>query len=133
MSLRSQTSRASSPLLFKAPVPEGNQSKEAAAGAALRKLWPYIWPSGRRDLILRVFASLVLLLAAKIVTVAVPYSFKWAADALTGPERVPVLNAIAGPLGFTLLYGALRILMALLTQARDAIFADVAMHAVRRR
>ena len=34
--------------------------------------------------------------------------------------------------GFHLLYGGLRILMAILSQARDAIFADVAMHAVRR-
>jgi ATP-binding cassette subfamily B protein len=39
---------------------------------------------------------------------------------------------IAGPLALTLLYGGLRIVMALLTQIRDAIFADVAMHAVRR-
>jgi ATP-binding cassette subfamily B protein len=39
---------------------------------------------------------------------------------------------IAGPLALTLLYGGLRIVMALLTQVRDAIFADVAMHAVRR-
>ena len=32
----------------------------------------------------------------------------------------------------TLLYGLMRIIMAGLTQARDAVFADVAMHAVRR-
>jgi ATP-binding cassette, subfamily B, heavy metal transporter len=101
-------------------------------GSALRKLWPYIWPTGRRDLTLRIFASVALLLAAKVITIAVPYSIKWATDALTGPARVSLSAVIAGPLAFTLLYGGLRILMALLTQARDAIFADVAMHAVRR-
>ncbi|MGH6849098.1 MAG: ABCB family ABC transporter ATP-binding protein/permease [Methylocella sp.] len=100
-------------------------------GSALRKLWPYVWPSGRLDLVLRIFASVALLLAAKVITIAVPYSFKWATDALTGPARASLSAVIAGPLAFTLLYGGLRILMALLTQARDAIFADVAMHAVR--
>ena len=103
-----------------------------APGSALRKLWPYIWPSERRDLMLRIYASLALLLTAKIITIAVPYSFKWATDALSDPARASLTAVIAGPLAFTLLYGGLRILMALLSQARDAIFADVAMHAVRR-
>ena len=81
---------------------------------------------------LRIFASLALLLAAKLITIAVPFSFKWATDAMTGPARASLSAAIAGPLAFTVLYGGLRILMAVLTQARDAVFADVAMHAVRR-
>ena len=101
----------------------------------MRKLWPYIWPSERRDLKVRIYVSLVFLLIAKLVTIAVPYSYKWATDALTGhaPATTHSLPAIlAGPLGLTLLYGILRIAMALFTQARDAIFADVAMHAVRR-
>jgi ATP-binding cassette subfamily B protein len=116
-----------------AHTPQAKGHARLSARATLRKLWPYVWPSGRRDLMVRIFASAVLLLTAKLVTIAVPYSFKWAADALSEPERAASLGGvIAGPLGFTLLYGALRILMALLTQARDAIFADVAMHAVRR-
>ena len=81
---------------------------------------------------LRIYASLALMLAAKIVTIAVPYSFKWATDALSGPAQASLSSVIAGPLALTLLYGGLRIVMALLTQIRDAIFADVAMHAVRR-
>jgi len=105
---------------------------KSAPGSTLRKLWPYIWPSGRRDLKLRIYASLALMLAAKIVTIAVPYSFKWATDALSGPAQASLSSVIAGPLALTLLYGGLRIVMALLTQVRDAIFADVAMHAVRR-
>jgi ATP-binding cassette subfamily B protein len=105
---------------------------KSAPGSTLHKLWPYIWPSGRRDLMLRIYASLALMLAAKIVTIAVPYSFKWATDALSGPAQASLSSVIAGPLALTLLYGGLRILMALLTQVRDAIFADVAMHAVRR-
>ncbi len=113
-------------------APPAKSTPKLPPGSMLRKLWPYIWPSGRRDLIIRVYVSLALLLAAKIVTIAVPYSFKWATDSLTGAGRPPLLGVIAGPLAFTLLYGGLRIAMALLTQIRDATFADVAMHAVRR-
>jgi ABC-type transport system involved in Fe-S cluster assembly fused permease/ATPase subunit len=117
---------------FNAPASTAPAFANLPARGTLHKLWPYVWPSGRPDLAARIFACAILLLAGKIVTIAIPYSFKWATDALSGPARAPLLSLIAGPLGFTLLYGALRILMALLNQARDAIFADVAMHAVRR-
>jgi ATP-binding cassette subfamily B protein len=101
-------------------------------------LWPYIWPSDRRDLKLRVWTTMLLLLVAKIATVAVPFTFKWATDALTGQGTAPVAPSswfawtIAAPVAMTVAYGVMRILMAVVTQARDGIFAKVAMHAVRR-
>src|SRR3954466_4335740 len=82
--------------------------------------------------------SLVLLLAAKLITLTVPFSFKWATDALTGANTAPVqadnwhLWVIASPLLLTASYGVMRIVMAVLTQWRDGIFARVAMHAVRK-
>jgi ABC-type transport system involved in Fe-S cluster assembly fused permease/ATPase subunit len=104
----------------------------------VRGLWPDIWPSDRRDLKLRVAFSMVLLLAAKLATIAVPFTFKWATDALTGQGSAPVAPSswiawvIAAPILMTLAYGGMRVLMALLTQLRDGIFAKVAMNAVRR-
>jgi len=101
-------------------------------------LWPYIWPSERADLKMRVVGSLLLLLAAKLATVAVPFTFKWATDALAGQGSAPVaasdwlLWVIAAPVAMTIAYGGMRILMAALTQLRDGLFAKVAMHAVRR-
>ena len=95
----------------------------------MRGLWPYIWPSDRRDLKLRVALSMVLLLAAKLATIAVPFTFKWATDALTGQGSAPVAPSswmvwvLAAPILMTLAYGGMRILMALLTQVRDGIFA----------
>jgi ABC-type transport system involved in Fe-S cluster assembly fused permease/ATPase subunit len=131
MSLRPLASHMSRPFLTTS-APPAKASARPVPGSTLRKLWPYIWPSGRLDLMLRIVASVALLLAAKVITIAVPYSFKWATDAMSDPARASLSAVIAGPLAFTLLYGGLRILMALLSQARDAIFADVAMHAVRR-
>jgi ATP-binding cassette subfamily B protein len=101
-------------------------------------LWPYIWPSDRRDLKLRVFAATVLLFIAKLATIAVPFTYKWATDALTGHGSAPVAAsswlawALAAPVALTIAYGGMRALMALLTQVRDGLFANVAMHAVRR-
>ncbi|MFH1341551.1 MAG: ABC transporter ATP-binding protein/permease [Pseudomonadota bacterium] len=104
----------------------------------LAHLWPYIWPGDRADLKTRVVWSMVLLLAAKLATLTVPFTFKWAIDALTGADSAPVqasnwmLWLIASPLIMTASYGGLRVLMAVLTQWRDGIFARVAMHAVRK-
>src|SRR2546427_11383380 len=65
----------------------------ADGGASLlvimRGLWPYIWPADRRDLKLRVAAAMVLLLAATLATIAVPFTFKWATDALAGEGGAP--------------------------------------------
>jgi ATP-binding cassette subfamily B protein len=85
-----------------------------------------------------VLFATVLLFAAKFATVAVPFTFKWATDALAGHGTAPLGPddaigwALAAPVAMTLAYGGMRIVMAALTQLRDGIFAKVAMNAVRR-
>ncbi len=118
--------------------PPDDPTRNATLGKALLHLWPYMWPGDRADLKMRVAWSLVLLLAAKVATLVVPFTFKWAVDALGGTGSAPVqpdnwaMWLIVSPLAMTLAYGSARVLMALLTQWRDGTFAKVAMHAVRR-
>jgi len=106
--------------------------------ATIVSLWPYIWPADRRDLKASVIFATVLLFVAKLATVAVPFTFKWATDALAGRGTAPVAAdnwlawVLAAPIVMTLAYGATRVVMGLLTQWRDGIFAKVAMNAVRR-
>ncbi len=106
--------------------------------ATLVRLWPYIWPADRGDLKLRVIFATLLLFVAKFATIAVPFTFKWATDALAGHGTAPVAPGnwlawvFAAPVAMTLAYGGMRIVMGLLTQWRDGIFAKVAMNAVRR-
>jgi ATP-binding cassette subfamily B protein len=100
-------------------------------------LWPYLWPSDRKDLQTRVVIAFALILVAKLVTVTVPFTFKWATDALvvaTGgkPADAWLPWLIGAPVAATILYGVARVLMTLLVQLRDGIFAAVAMNAVRR-
>jgi ATP-binding cassette, subfamily B, heavy metal transporter len=104
----------------------------------LRVLAPYIWPSDRPDLQATVIVSLLLMLVAKLVTVAMPFTFKWATDALVAaaggnvPDTQTVAWLVGAPVLATLLYGAARIAMTLLVQVREGMFAKVAMHAVRK-
>ncbi len=103
--------------------------------STVRLLWPYIWPADRLDLKLRVGLAIVLMLLSKFITIAIPYSFKWVTDSLADPGRaaaLPFESAVIGVGALTVLYGALRILMAFTQQARDALFASVAMNAVRK-
>ncbi len=117
---------------------DANRAEKATLVGTLAHLWPYIWPGDRTDLKMRVLWSMVLLLLAKLATLSVPFTFKWAIDALNGTPSAPVQSSnwtmwlIASPLLLTAGYGAVRVLMAVLTQWRDGIFARVAMHAVRR-
>src|SRR5487761_2785566 len=122
-------------------TPDSDNRVSASRGTLLGTivhLWPYIWPSDRADLKLRVLGALVMLLIAKLATIAVPFTFKWAIDALAGHGSAPVVAsewltwALAAPVAMTIAYGGMRIVMASLTQLRDGLFAKVAMHAVRR-
>lgn len=104
----------------------------------LRGLLPYMWPHDRPDLKRTVMWSLILMVAAKLVTVMVPFTLKWTTDALvaaTGGRVVAgedVSWLIGAPVLATILYGLSRIIMALLMQTREGMFAKVAMHAVRK-
>ena len=61
-----------------------------------------------------VFAT-VLIFVAKLATIAVPFTFKWATDALAGHGTAPVgpnnwlAWALAAPVAMTLAYGGMRI------------------------
>jgi ATP-binding cassette subfamily B protein len=99
----------------------------------LLHLWPFMWPSNRPDLKTRVLLAFAALLLAKIITVLVPFFFKWATDALTGeegaPDWFPVFLAV--PLMLVLAYNLGRVVYTSLNQVRDALFARVGLHAVR--
>ncbi len=103
----------------------------------LKALGPYIWPADRPDLKATVALSLALMLLAKLVTVAMPFTFKWATDALVAasggnvPEGTALPWLIGAPVAAIVLYGAVRVAMSLLVQVREGMFAKVAMHAVR--
>ncbi len=90
---------------------------------------PYLWPEGRRDLRTRVVLALALLLAAKIITVFVPFLYRDAVNVLS--DTSPATIAITMPIVLIVAFGVGRVLMVGLGQVRDAVFAPVSQHAVR--
>ncbi len=115
-----------------------NQKKTVSADAAnplgtISNLWPYMWPAERPDLKLRVIWATVILVAAKVVLVLVPYFFKWATDALNNkPDALGFLpQFLTGAVMLVLAYNLARLLQSGLNQLRDALFASVGQHAVR--
>lgn len=94
----------------------------------LRKVAPYLWPADMPWVKHRVIWALVVLVVSKLVSVATPFFYKWAVDALAG-EGVPVLAL--GAVGLTVAYGMARLMSVGFQQLRDAIFARVGQRALR--
>jgi ATP-binding cassette, subfamily B, heavy metal transporter len=92
-----------------------NATRQATLTGTVQLLWPYIWPADRSDLKLRVFLAVALMLLSKLFTIAIPYSYKWATDAVAGKlalDAIPLPRVLIGAAALTALYGVLRILMA---------------------
>ena len=98
---------------------------------ALKSLLPYLWPAGAVETKVRVLVAIVLLVAAKLATVAVPALFGRAVDALD-PEKASAAGlAVAAPVALILGYGALRVGQQLFAELRDFVFAKVGQRAIR--
>jgi len=110
--------------------PDGPQAHSAPAGhwSVVRRLAPYLWPEGRRDLKQRVVLSALLLIAAKLITVGTPFFYKHAIDRLESPE----VQAVVVPIALLAAYAVARFFQTGLTQLRDAVFIRVSQHALRR-
>ena len=119
------------------PVDSRTVDEKATLASTIRALWPYLWPQGRKDLQIRVALALAMIFVAKGFTILMPYTFKWATDAMVAVSGGKITAEGAGwligaPLLATVVYGVVRILMIVFTQIREGIFAPVSMHAARR-
>ncbi len=108
-------------------MPEPKE-KAGLEWSALRSLLPFLWPKGDARLRTRVLVALGLLAAAKATNVYVPILYRGAVDALSGEHGALVVM----PVGLIVSYGIVRILSLTFGQLRDAVFAKVGQHAIRR-
>ncbi|XP_038210262.1 ATP-binding cassette sub-family B member 7, mitochondrial [Zerene cesonia] len=99
----------------------------------VRGMMEYVWPKDNAMIRNRVMISLTLLFGAKIMNVMVPFLFKYAVDEvnLLGVSTVPeaistsVISLLIG-------YGLARATAAGFNELRNAVFARVAQHSIRR-
>ncbi len=108
-------------------------SATAASGwRTIARVAPYLWPAGQPWVKRRVVLSLILLVAAKIVSVITPFFYKGAVDALAGEGQEAAWMLGAGAIGLTVAYGMARLMNVGFQQLRDAVFAKVGQRALRR-
>ena len=97
----------------------------------LRRVAPYLWPEDHPWVKRRVVLSLLALLMAKLVSVATPFFYKAAVDALSGSARDDSMLLVLGAVGLTVAYGLARIGTTGFNELRDAIFVRVGQRALR--
>lgn len=104
------------------------------SASTIRNLWPYMWPSDRPDLKRRVSWAMAVLILAKVITVLVPYFYKWATDALNSEGALPdwLPSILLAPVMLVIAYNFGRVMVVGFNNLRDAAFASVGQHAVRR-
>ena len=107
------------------PEPSAPNVANAAEGAALRRLLPYLWAYKWR-----VMAALLFMVAAKLANVGVPLLLKRLVDALdVKPGDAAALLVV--PVGLLLADGALRFSTSLFTELRELVFAKATQGAAR--
>ena len=118
------STRGRPPAALGPPRPKGRFRDEARA---LKWLAPYLWPRDSLELRTRVVIAVVLLLAAKLLTIYVPFLYKHAVDALSPSNIVVVV-----PVALIIAYGLGRVMSQGFSELRTAIFAKVSQRAIRR-
>ncbi len=123
------TPRAVHPPLTSAASGEGDSK---AHREIVSYLLPFVWPEGRRDLRVRVVLAFIALLAAKVVTIAMPLAYKAAVDTFAStPQASAALNTIAVPFFLIFAYGMARVSMTGFIQLRDVLFTRIGQNATR--
>ncbi len=106
--------------------------RKAGAWRVIRRVAPYLWPKGAPGLRLRVVLAMVALVLSKLVTVAAPFFYKAAVDALAQPGGGAAVGmAGVGAVGLVVAYGLARVGGVGFAQLRDALFVRVGQRALR--
>ncbi len=103
----------------------------ASGWQTIHRVLPYLWPKGQGWIKRRVVGALLMLLAAKIVSVFTPFLYKQAVDLLAKDATNPVTFLMLGAVGLTVAYGLARLGAVVFGELRDVIFVRVGQRALR--
>ena len=77
------------------PAPSATAKRDVENWATLKRFLPYLWPRDNPGLRTRIMVAMGLVLAAKGVTLALPFAYKGAVDAMAGPVDQGLSVALA--------------------------------------
>ena len=93
-------------------------------------LFPFLWPSKRKDLRLRVIIALVCMIMAKVASVYTPLILGKSVDSLNDlSDGINLLVLI--PIVLIISYGIARVASFMFGEMRDAFFSKVSQNAMR--
>ncbi|GAA3790102.1 ABC transporter ATP-binding protein/permease [Qipengyuania pelagi] len=112
-------------------MPPENQTQtkpiDAESWAILKRFLPYLWPRDNPGLRRRIVIALMLVLLAKAVTLALPFAYKKAVDAMAGEVGEAAMLAMA----LVLAYGLGRFAGTAFDNLRNIVFERVGQEATR--
>ncbi|QYJ06819.1 ABCB family ABC transporter ATP-binding protein/permease [Qipengyuania flava] len=103
------------------------QSDDPEGWATVRRFLPYLWPEGNPQLKRRIVGAMLFVLAAKATTLALPFAYKSAVDAMTTPANEAAMVALA----FVIAYAAGRFAAVAFDNLRNITFERVGQDATR--
>jgi len=108
-------------------TPTQTKPIDAESWAILKRFLPYLWPRENAGLRRRIVIALVLVLLAKAVTLALPFAYKKAVDAMAGEMGEAAMLAMA----LVLAYGLGRFAGTAFDNLRNIVFERVGQEATR--
>ena len=93
----------------------------------IRRFLPYLWPADNRALRRRIVGAMLFVLLAKATTLALPFAYKGAVDAMTTPANEAMMAALA----FVIAYAAGRLAAVVFDNLRNITFERVGQDATR--
>ncbi|MBX7483505.1 ABCB family ABC transporter ATP-binding protein/permease [Qipengyuania qiaonensis] len=103
------------------------QQDDPEGWATIRRFLPYLWPKDNRSLRRRIVGAMIFVLLAKATTLALPFAYKGAVDAMTTPANEAAMAALA----FVIAYAAGRLASVVFDNLRNIIFERVGQDATR--
>jgi ATP-binding cassette subfamily B protein len=77
------------------PANKKTRARDVESWPTLKRFLPYLWPRDNPALRTRIVIAMALVLAGKAVTLALPFAYKGAVDAMSGQAREGVVVALA--------------------------------------
>ncbi|MDP4032624.1 MAG: ABC transporter ATP-binding protein/permease [Pseudorhodobacter sp.] len=111
---------------------EDAQTTSGSGWQTIRRVLPYLWPQGEIWVKRRVVLAMVMLVLAKVISVATPFFYKAAVDALAGEAPSAAMLLALSAAGLTIAYGMARLGAVGFAELRDVIFVRVGQRALRK-
>ncbi|OWY04118.1 MULTISPECIES: ABC transporter ATP-binding protein/permease [unclassified Thioclava] len=108
-----------------------NAEERARGWRTIRAVLPYLWAHEAPWVKRRVVFAMVMLVFAKIISVATPFVYREAVNALSGEGTSAAWALGMGAVAITVAYGVARLMTVAFGELRDAIFVKVAQRALR--